>query len=63
MTNEVAHDYMENKIRCIQRESNGICTRECGKCNLVKKGKSLLEVYGLAVVALEKQIPKKPKLS
>lgn len=36
MTNETAHEYMENEIRCIQRASNGICTRDCGKCDLVK---------------------------
>lgn len=59
MTNESAHSYMENEIRCVQRASKGICTRDCSKCDLVREDKSLLEAYGLAVLALEKQIPKK----
>lgn len=60
MTNELAHDYMENEIRCVQRASNGICTRNCSECDLVREDQPLLEAYGLAVLALEKQIPKKP---
>ncbi len=59
MTNKLTHDYMENEIRCVQRASKGICTRDCIKCDLARKDKPLLEVYGLAVLALEKQISKK----
>lgn len=51
---------MENEIRCVQRASNGICTRDCSKCDLVKEDNPLLEAYGIAVLALEKQIPKVP---
>lgn len=54
MTNELAHDYMENEIRCVQRASNGICTRKCNECDLVREDQPLLEAYGLAVLALEK---------
>lgn len=59
MTNKTAHEYMENEIRCIQRASNGICSRNCGKCDLVKDDKLLIESYGVAVLSIEKQIPKK----
>ena len=62
MTNESAHSYMENEIRCVQRASKGICTRDCSKCDLVREDKPLLEAYGLAVLALEKQVAKKPKI-
>lgn len=58
MTNELAYSYMENRVRCAQKVSNGICTRDCAKCDLVRDDKSLLEAYGLATLALEKQIPK-----
>lgn len=63
MTNNQAHEYMENIIRCVQRAGNGICTRNCSECNLMREDQPLLEAYVFAVLALEKQIPKKPKLS
>ena len=58
MTQQEAREYMENEIRCVQRSK--FCDRDCGKCDLVKEDKPLIEAYGLAVLALEKQIPKKP---
>ena len=58
MTPQEAHEYMENEIRCIQRSK--ICDRDCAKCKLVKEDKPLIEAYGFAISALEKQIPKKP---
>lgn len=63
ITNELAHDYMQNGIRYVQRATNGICTRNCSECDLVREDQPLLEAYGLAVLVLEKQIPKKPRLS
>ena len=57
MTPQEAHEYMENEIRCVQRSK--ICDRDCAKCELVKEDKPLIEAYGIAVLALEKQIPKK----
>ena len=58
MTPNEAHEYTENEIRCIQRSK--ICDRDCAKCELVKEDKPLIEAYGVAVLAIEKQIPKKP---
>ncbi len=58
MTPQEAHEYMENEIRCVQRSK--ICDRDCGKCELVKEDKPLIEAYGVAILALEKQIPKHP---
>ena len=54
-----ALEYMENEIRCVQRSK--FCDRDCGNCNLVKEDRPLIESYGVAISALEKQIPKKPK--
>lgn len=62
MTNRVAHDHIENRIRCINKENNGICTINCSECELIIPDKFLLEAYGLAVLALEKQMEKKPKI-
>lgn len=59
MTPQEAHEYMENEIRCIQRSK--ICDRNCAKCELVKEDKALIEAYGIVIIALEKQIPKKVK--
>lgn len=61
MTNKTANEYMENEIRCVQRAGKGICTRECAECELVKEDTPLIEAYGMAILALEKQIPKKIK--
>ena len=61
MTLQEAHEYMENEIRCIQRSK--ICDRDCAKCKLVKEDKPLIEAYGFAISALEKQIPKKVNIS
>lgn len=58
MTIQEAHSYMENEIRCVQKAR--YCDRNCKDCELVKEEKPLLEAYGMAVLALEKQIPKKP---
>lgn len=60
MTPQEAHKYMENEIRCIQRSK--ICDRDCAKCKLVKEYKPLIEAYGVAISALEKQIPKRVEL-
>lgn len=62
MTNKVAHNHIENRIRCINKESNGICTNDCDECDSIIPDKFLLEAYGVAVLALEKQIAKKPKI-
>lgn len=59
MTPQEAHEYMENEIRCIQRSK--ICDRNCAKCELVKEDKALIEAYGMAIIALEKQTPKTGK--
>lgn len=53
MTNETAHKYMENEIRCIQRESKGICTKDCNDCEFDRDDDLLVEVYGMSVLALE----------
>ena len=58
MTEAEAKEYMKNEIRCIQRAS--YCDRDCAKCNLVKEEEPLLEAFGMAIKALEKQIAKKP---
>ena len=58
MTESEAIGYMENEIRCIQRSN--YCDRDCKNCNLVKDDEPLIESYGIAINALEKQIPKKP---
>ena len=58
MTPQETIDYMENEIRCIQRAR--YCDRDCAKCPLVKEDKPLIEAFGKAINALEKQIPKKP---
>lgn len=55
-----AMDYMENKIRCIQRAR--YCEKDCDKCKLAQKDKPLIEALGAAIIALEKQIPKKLKI-
>lgn len=60
MTNKVAHNHIENRIRCINKESKEICTKDCSECELIIPDKFLLEAYGLAVLALEKQMEKKP---
>lgn len=57
MTPKEALDYMENEIRCIQRAR--YCDRDCANCALVKEDKPLIEAFGKAIEALEKQIPKK----
>lgn len=59
MTNQTAHKYMESEIRCMQRESKGIYTRDCNDCEFGRDDDLLVEVYGMSVLALEKQIPKK----
>ena len=61
MNSIMAHEYMENEIRCIQRASDGICDRDCGKCDLVRDDKELIEAYGVAILSIEKQIPKRVK--
>lgn len=58
MTENKAKEYMEDEIRCIQRAI--YCDRDCAKCELVKEEEPLLEAFGIAIQALEKQIPKKP---
>lgn len=58
MTEQEAKEYMENEIRCIQRAS--YCDHDCAKCELVKEEEPLLEAFGMAIKALEKQVPKKP---
>jgi hypothetical protein len=57
MTAKEALDYMENEIRCIQRAR--YCDRDCVNCALVKEDKPLIEAFGKAIEALEKQIPRK----
>ena len=57
MTPNEAHEYMENEIRCIRRSK--VCDRNCFKCELVKEDKPLIEAYGVAILAIEKQIPKR----
>jgi len=59
MTPNEAIDYMENEIRCVQRAR--YCDRDCAKCKLVKEDKPLIEAFGEAIKALEKQIPQKVK--
>lgn len=51
---------MENEIRCVQRVTRGICDRKCENCKLVRKDEPLIESYGVAILAIEKQIAKKP---
>ena len=53
-----ARDYIEDEIRCVLRAVNGICDRNCKKCDLLKNDKELIEAYDLAILALEKQTPK-----
>lgn len=60
MTSETAHKYMENEIRCMQRESTGICTRDCNACEFDRDDNLLIEVYEMSALALEKQVPKTP---
>lgn len=59
MTPNEAVDYMENEIRCIQRAK--FCDRNCTEYLLIKEDKPLIEAFGEAIKALEKQIPYKPK--
>ncbi len=54
MTEQEAKEYMENEILCIRRAET--CDRDCGKCELVKETELLIEAYGAAIKALERQI-------
>ena len=59
MTNEEAEkaiDIIKNEMLCVG--SN--CDRDCGKCPLVKDENDILDSFGKAINALEKQIQKKP---
>ena len=62
MTNEEVLKVLENEKECVQRQVNGNCDnkRDCVNCDLRLEDKEIILAYGIAISALEKQIPKKP---
>ena len=57
MTESEAKKYMLIEKECINRD----CNRDCANCDIVQDVEDLNNAYDVAIQALEKQIPKKPK--
>ena len=57
MTESEAKKYMLIEKECINRD----CNRDCANCDIVQNVEDLNNAYDVAINALEKQIPKKPK--
>ena len=57
MTESDAKKYMLIEKECINRD----CDRDCANCDIVQNVEDLNNAYDVAINALEKQIPKKPK--
>ena len=57
MTEIEAKKYMLIEKECINRN----CDRDCANCDIVQNVEDLNNAYDIAIKALEKQIPKKPK--
>lgn len=57
MTESEAKKYMLIEKECINRD----CNRDCANCDIVQDVEDLNNAYDVAINALEKQIPKKPK--
>ena len=57
MTESEAKKYMLIEKECINRD----CNRDCANCDIVQNVEDLNNAYDVAIQALEKQIPKKPK--
>lgn len=57
MTESEAKKYMLIEKECINRD----CDRDCANCDIVQNVEDLNNAYDVAINALEKQIPKKPK--
>lgn len=56
-----AIEVMFREWKCIDRNDGVHCDRQCEKCDLVMEVSELRDAFNLAISALEKQIPKKPK--
>ena len=52
MSENEAIEYMQNEIKCIRKAR--YCDRNCGKCELVREEKPLIEAYHMAIEALAK---------
>ena len=59
MTEIESKKYMLIEKECINRN----CNRDCANCDIVQNVEDLNNAYDIAINALEKQIPKKPKKS
>lgn len=57
MTESEAKKYMLIEKECINID----CDRDCANCDIVQNVEDLNNAYDVAINALEKQIPKKPK--
>ena len=61
MTNNEAIKVLLNEWKCIDRNDGVNCNRKCESCDLVMDTAVLKDAYNLAIDALKKQIPQKPK--
>lgn len=57
MTESESKKYMLIEKECINRD----CNRDCANCDIVQDVEDLNNAYDVAINALGKQIPKKPK--
>ena len=56
MTNERILELLKIERRCIQRNCDNICNRDCGRCDLVQKDEDLMELYDSLIETYEKKI-------
>lgn len=62
MSNQEAINILLNERKCIDRNDGIQCDRKCESCDLVMDAEPIREAYNMAISALEKQTPKKPKI-
>lgn len=55
MTNDEAIAVIENEWRCVERQIEGLCDRDCGKCALALDDGGIVEAYKMAIAALRAQ--------
>lgn len=63
MDNQEAIEVMFNEWKCIDRNDGIHCDRKCESCDLVMDVEIIREAFNKAIAALEKQIPKKVRVT
>ena len=46
-------EIMQNEAECVKRNDGKNCDRDCGKCDLLKDAKEILEAYQIAILGFQ----------